>query len=156
MIPAIILFAVVGICAYKCIRVVPENERMVVLRLGRFLKEQGPGITVTMPFIDRGYILDIRIHSFDVAFPEASSVFHVEARINSPARALLKTEDPYEYAKSVVRRLGKEFAANHNSMEEFIVHLNQELVPCGIVVSHIATTIQPHTAQAPTSTSRSS
>jgi regulator of protease activity HflC (stomatin/prohibitin superfamily) len=34
------------------IRIVPENERIAVLRLGRFMAVRGPGIVYVRPFID--------------------------------------------------------------------------------------------------------
>lgn len=47
----ILLLAITMIMSLKTLR---EDERLVILRLGRFLKITGPGIVVTLPFIDRG------------------------------------------------------------------------------------------------------
>jgi regulator of protease activity HflC (stomatin/prohibitin superfamily) len=47
----ILLLAITMIMSLKTLR---EDERPVIIRLGRFLKITGPGIVVTLPFIDRG------------------------------------------------------------------------------------------------------
>jgi regulator of protease activity HflC (stomatin/prohibitin superfamily) len=36
------------------VRIVREDQRMVVLRIGRFLKVAGPGLVWLIPVIDRG------------------------------------------------------------------------------------------------------
>jgi regulator of protease activity HflC (stomatin/prohibitin superfamily) len=48
------------------IRIVPEYQRLVVLRLGRFIGERGPGLVLLIPFIDRGIRVDLRERFFDV------------------------------------------------------------------------------------------
>src|SRR5512141_3016548 len=41
------------IVAAGSIRIVPENARRSVFRLGRYLGEKGPGLVILMPLIDR-------------------------------------------------------------------------------------------------------
>jgi regulator of protease activity HflC (stomatin/prohibitin superfamily) len=48
------------------IRIVPEYQRLVVLRLGRFIGERGPGLVLLIPFVDRGIRVDLRERFFDV------------------------------------------------------------------------------------------
>jgi len=48
------------------IRVVPEYQRLVVLRLGRLLGERGPGLILLIPAVDRGIRVDLRETFFDV------------------------------------------------------------------------------------------
>ncbi len=40
-------------------RIVPEHQRLAVYRLGRFIGEQGPGIVLLIPIIDRGILRDV-------------------------------------------------------------------------------------------------
>lgn len=47
----ILLLAITIILSLKTLR---EDERLVIIRLGRFFKIAGPGIVVNLPFIDRG------------------------------------------------------------------------------------------------------
>src|SRR5215813_241964 len=49
------------------IRVVPEYQRLVVLRLGRLVGARGPGLVLLFPFIDKGIRVDLRERVFDVA-----------------------------------------------------------------------------------------
>lgn len=48
------------------IRIVPEYQRIVVLRLGRVVKVAGPGIVLLIPFIDRGILVDLREQYIEV------------------------------------------------------------------------------------------
>jgi regulator of protease activity HflC (stomatin/prohibitin superfamily) len=47
----ILLLAITIILSLKTLR---EDERLVIIRFGRFLKIAGPGIVVILPWIDRG------------------------------------------------------------------------------------------------------
>jgi len=47
----IILLAITMIISLKTLR---EDERLVIIRLGRFFKITGPGIVMILPLIDRG------------------------------------------------------------------------------------------------------
>jgi regulator of protease activity HflC (stomatin/prohibitin superfamily) len=42
------------------IRVVPEYQRLVVFRLGRYLGVRGPGLVLLIPALDRGVKVDLR------------------------------------------------------------------------------------------------
>lgn len=48
------------------IKVVPEFQRLVVLRLGRVVKVAGPGLVFLVPFIDKGIIVDLREQYIEV------------------------------------------------------------------------------------------
>lgn len=41
------------------VRVVPERERLAVLRLGRFIGTRGPGIIWTIPFVEKAIRFDL-------------------------------------------------------------------------------------------------
>lgn len=41
------------------IRVVPENRRLVIHRLGRYIGKRGPGLIFLIPLLDRGVSIDI-------------------------------------------------------------------------------------------------
>jgi len=51
---AFILLIVASLLA--AIRVVREDKRLSVYRLGRYLGEKGPGLVLLIPFVDRGVI----------------------------------------------------------------------------------------------------
>jgi regulator of protease activity HflC (stomatin/prohibitin superfamily) len=52
-----ILLLVVSLVA--AIRIVREDKRLSVYRLGRYLGEKGPGLVLLIPFVDRGVIKDL-------------------------------------------------------------------------------------------------
>jgi hypothetical protein len=47
-------FITVAIGFSTAIRIVPENKRLMVYRLGRYIGDKGPGIVMLIPMIDRG------------------------------------------------------------------------------------------------------
>jgi regulator of protease activity HflC (stomatin/prohibitin superfamily) len=47
----------------SAIRIVPENKRFRVFRLGQEIGEKGPGIVLLIPFIDRVEIIDLNSQS---------------------------------------------------------------------------------------------
>jgi regulator of protease activity HflC (stomatin/prohibitin superfamily) len=62
---ALLLFFVVSI-VMMAIRIVPEYQRLVVLRLGRALGLRGPGLVLLIPVVDKGVRVDLRERFFDV------------------------------------------------------------------------------------------
>jgi regulator of protease activity HflC (stomatin/prohibitin superfamily) len=48
------------------VRIVPEYQRLVVLRLGRLVGTRGPGLVLLIPFVDRAMRVDLREQYFDV------------------------------------------------------------------------------------------
>jgi regulator of protease activity HflC (stomatin/prohibitin superfamily) len=41
------------------LKIIPENKRLQVYRLGRYIGEKGPGIVLLVPIIDKGIFVDI-------------------------------------------------------------------------------------------------
>jgi regulator of protease activity HflC (stomatin/prohibitin superfamily) len=65
--PALLLLCAVFSAAFlamiwvaSAIRVVPEYQRLVVFRLGRYLGIRGPGLVLLIPALDRGIKVDLR------------------------------------------------------------------------------------------------
>jgi regulator of protease activity HflC (stomatin/prohibitin superfamily) len=61
----VLLFVFVWIIA-SYIRIVPEYQRLVVLRLGRVVKIAGPGLVFLVPFIEQGITVDLREQYIEV------------------------------------------------------------------------------------------
>jgi regulator of protease activity HflC (stomatin/prohibitin superfamily) len=53
VIAAIVVLAVVLLVTIRMVRIVPQARAAVVERLGRYIRTQGPGLTVLLPFVDR-------------------------------------------------------------------------------------------------------
>lgn len=58
----LIIAVIVGvIMLFMMLKIVPEYERLVVLRLGKVLDEpKGPGIVILIPVIDKPIWVDLR------------------------------------------------------------------------------------------------
>lgn len=54
------------ISGWKSVKIVPENERFVIFRLGRLQGTKGPGIVFIVPCIDRIMKVDVRLKAFNV------------------------------------------------------------------------------------------
>ena len=95
---AVILFGM-------AIRIVPEYQRLVVLRLGRLVGVRGPGLVLLIPFVDRGIRADLRERVFDVT-PQACITqdnatvaidFLIYSKIVDPASSVVNVQQ-YENA----------------------------------------------------------
>ncbi|MGZ3582052.1 MAG: SPFH domain-containing protein [Ktedonobacterales bacterium] len=87
------------------IRIVPEYQRLVVLRLGRLMGVRGPGLVLLIPFVDRGIRTDLRERVFDVT-PQACITqdnaalaidFLIYSKIVDPASSVINVQQ-YESA----------------------------------------------------------
>jgi regulator of protease activity HflC (stomatin/prohibitin superfamily) len=99
----IILLGVVLVAS--AIRVVPEYQRLVVLRLGRLVGVRGPGLVLLIPVVDRGIRTDLRERVFDVT-PQAcitqdnatlSIDFRIYSKLVDPAASVVNVQQ-YENA----------------------------------------------------------
>jgi regulator of protease activity HflC (stomatin/prohibitin superfamily) len=49
-----LFFLILILALVSAIRVVREDKRLEVYRLGRYIGEKGPGLVILIPFVDRG------------------------------------------------------------------------------------------------------
>ena len=54
------LIIILAISLPLSIKILREDERLVVSRLGRFLRIVGPGLVMILPFVDRGIRVNLR------------------------------------------------------------------------------------------------
>jgi regulator of protease activity HflC (stomatin/prohibitin superfamily) len=83
---------IVFIVLWTAIRIVPEYQRLVVLRLGRAIGEKGPGIVLVFPFIDRALRVDLRELFLDI--PQQTCITRDNAPINIDFLVYWKVVDP--------------------------------------------------------------
>lgn len=84
------------------IRIVPEWERGVVLRLGRFVGVRGPGLFLLIPFVENMRKVELRVITLDVPSQEAITKDNVTVKVNAvvflrvinPEFAITKVQDP--------------------------------------------------------------
>lgn len=94
-----LLLVVVGLAA--ALRIVPEQQRLVVFRLGRFAGVVGPGLVFLLPFLDRGVAVDLRervrrIEGETMLTQDGKRVAVTlvwSYQVVDPARSLLEVED---------------------------------------------------------------
>lgn len=68
------------IAVWSVLKVVPEYQRLVVLRLGRLLGEKGPGLVIVIPFLDKFRRVDLRESFLDI--PQQTCITRDNAPIN--------------------------------------------------------------------------
>ncbi|MBF8283694.1 MAG: hypothetical protein HW378_2609 [Anaerolineales bacterium] len=55
-----IVVVVGAVVLFTAVRIVPEYQRLVVLRLGRVIGPKGPGLVLLIPIVDRPIMVDLR------------------------------------------------------------------------------------------------
>ena len=59
LIAYLIVFAIMVIPFMLAFKQVPDHQRLIVERMGRYLRVCGPGKHYIMPFIDRAIVIDL-------------------------------------------------------------------------------------------------
>jgi regulator of protease activity HflC (stomatin/prohibitin superfamily) len=88
-IPVIVIVLIV---LWTAIRIVPEYQRLVVLRLGRSIGEKGPGIVLVIPMVDKAIRVDLRELFLDI--PQQTCITRDNAPINIDFLVYWKVVDP--------------------------------------------------------------
>jgi regulator of protease activity HflC (stomatin/prohibitin superfamily) len=83
---------IVLIVLWTSIRIVPEYQRLVVLRLGRSIGEKGPGIVFVLPIVDKALRVDLRELFLDI--PQQTCITRDNAPINIDFLVYWKVVDP--------------------------------------------------------------
>ncbi|PCJ31221.1 MAG: hypothetical protein COA90_06920 [Gammaproteobacteria bacterium] len=58
----LVLFLTFAFVLLQAIFMVQENQRLVVLRMGKLLKVVGSGFSMVIPFVDAGIVVDLSTH----------------------------------------------------------------------------------------------
>ncbi len=85
----------------SALRIVPEYQRAVVFRLGRYVGTKGPGLVIVIPVIDRIYKVDLRVVTLDVPYQEVITRDNVPVKVNAvvyfrvidPSRSVIEVEN---------------------------------------------------------------
>ncbi len=83
------------------LRIIPEYQRGVVFRLGRFVGAKGPGLVIVIPVIDKLYKVDLRVVTLDVPYQEVITKDNVPVKVNAvvyfrvidPAKSVIEVEN---------------------------------------------------------------
>jgi len=104
-----VLLVFVLIIVASAIRIVPEYQRLVVLRLGRALGAKGPGLIILIPVVDRGIKVDLREIFFDVHPQSAitkdnasiSVDFYIYMKVVDPMMSVIQVQDFYGASQGI-------------------------------------------------------
>ncbi|MFW9993735.1 MAG: slipin family protein [Candidatus Odinarchaeota archaeon] len=100
---------------FRTIKFVKEYERIVVFRLGRAMPYRGPGPTYVIPFLERGFNVDIRTKTLDIPKQEVMTIDNVPVSVNAicfyriidPQRAVVDVQNfhdaIYQLAQATTR-----------------------------------------------------
>lgn len=103
------LIFIVIILLAQAIKVLPEYERGVVFRLGRFVGIRGPGLVIIIPIFDRLERVTLRVITLDVPVQDVITRDNVSVKVNAvvyfrvmdPSKAIIAVQD-YLYATSQI------------------------------------------------------
>ena len=123
------------------IRILPEYERGVLFRLGRYIGNRGPGLVIIIPFVDRLVRVSLRTITFDVPTQEVITQDNVTCRVNAvlyyrvvaPEKAILNVEKFHDatsqFAQTTLRSVvGQAYLDELLSQREKLNKLIQKIV----------------------------
>lgn len=107
MTPNLFLLGVVGfllIVAFMTIKIVPEYQRIVVLRLGKYLSTKGPGLVIILPVLDTPIWADLRESFLEI--PQQTCITKDNAPISIDFLIYSKVIDPANSVLQVRNYMG--------------------------------------------------
>lgn len=124
----IMLLFIAVICSFMSVRVVKENERGVIFRLGRVMPSaKGPGIIIMLPFIDRITKVDIMPAALESPVQAVRSADQFEVKLSAkvdyrvadPVRAISQTTNYLESLAGLAGTALKE-VAGRSTLKEIV------------------------------------
>jgi len=151
----LILVIIVATLVFSAVKILPEWERGVVLRLGRSIGIKGPGLIIVIPGVDRLVRVDTRTMTMDVPPQDVLTKDNVSLTVNAviysrvvdPECAITRIEDYYfatsQLAQTTLRSvMGQYVVDDLLSNRDKINHTLQEILdkatdPWGIKISQV-------------------
>lgn len=101
--PIIMIAILVAVFLFSAVKILPEWERAVVLRLGNLVGVRGPGLVILIPFVERMIRVDTRTITMDIKPQDVISLDNVSIQVNAvvyfrvmePELAVTRVEDYY-------------------------------------------------------------
>ena len=147
------ILAALAILAFNAIKILPEWEKGVILRLGRSMGSRGPGLIIVIPILEKIIRVDTRTVTMDIKPQDVITLDNVSMKVNAviyfrvvdTEKAVTKVEDFYfatsQLAQTTLRSvLGQYQMDDLLSSRDKINHTLQEILdkstePWGIKVS---------------------
>jgi regulator of protease activity HflC (stomatin/prohibitin superfamily) len=154
-IPVAFVIIVALMVAASAVRILPEYERGVLFRLGRFVGIRGPGLFFIIPGVDRLVRVSLRTVAFDV--PPQDVITHdnvtikvsavIYFRVMEPEKAIIEVEN-FLYATSQLSQTTLRSVLGQVDLDELLANrekINRELQeildrhtgPWGVKVSNV-------------------
>lgn len=95
-ISTIAVFFIAIVLIRVSIKILPENKRVVMMRLGKIIGSRGPGIVLMIPFIDFAIWVDLQ-QAFHYKFSDVPTLDHrkitlavaLEGKVTDPEKSVL-------------------------------------------------------------------
>jgi regulator of protease activity HflC (stomatin/prohibitin superfamily) len=136
-IPFLFLIALIIMFLSSAVRILPEYERGVLLRLGRLVGVRGPGLFLIIPGVDRLIRVTLQTVAFEV--PPQDVITHdnvtvkvsavVYFRVMEPQKAIIEVQD-YLYATSQLSQTTLRSVLGQVDLDELLSNrekINKEL-----------------------------
>ncbi len=128
---------VILIILSQMIKIIPEYERGVVLRLGRLVGSKGPGIIFLIPVVDKMVRMSLRVVTLDVPSQEVITRDNVPIKVNAvvyfrivdPAKAFVEVQN-YILATSQISQTTLRSVLGEFELDELLAQrekINQKL-----------------------------
>ena len=136
-IPFLFLIALIIMFLSSAVRILPEYERGVLLRLGRLVGVRGPGLFLIIPGIDRLIRVTLRTVVFEVPAQDVITHDNVTVKVSAvvyfrviePQKAIIEVED-YLYATSQLSQTTLRSVLGQVDLDELLSNrekINKEL-----------------------------
>ncbi len=149
------IIAILAFLLFSCFKILPEWQRGLVLRFGRFVGIRGPGLIILIPGVERLIRVDTRTITMDIPPQDIITLDNVSLKVNAvlyyritdPEKAITKVEDFHfataQSAQTTLRStLGQYQMDDLLSQRDKINHTLQEILdrdtePWGIKISKV-------------------
>ena len=149
----IYIVAFLVVLVFSIIKILPEWERGVILRFGRFVDVRGPGLILLIPLVEKIIRVDVRTITTDIKPQDVITFDNVSMKVNAviyfrvvdPEKAITKVEDFFfatnQLAQTTLRSvLGQyqmdDLLANREKINQTLQEiLDKATEPWGIKVS---------------------
>lgn len=129
--------ALLVLLIFATIKIVTEYDRLVVFRLGKFLKVKGPGLVFIIPGVDRVMKVGLRTVTMDIPPQDVITKDNVSIKVNAvvyfkvvyPDKAVIFVED-FMFATSQVAQTTLRSVLGQQELDELISQrekINNEL-----------------------------
>ncbi|MBC7962658.1 MAG: slipin family protein [Steroidobacteraceae bacterium] len=136
-IPLLFLVALIVMFVSSAVRILPEYERGVLLRLGRLAGVRGPGLFFIIPVVDRLIRVTLRTVVFEVPAQDVITRDNVTVKVSAvvyfrvmePQKAIVEVED-YLYATSQLSQTTLRSVLGQVDLDELLSNrekINKEL-----------------------------